>query len=39
MYTCNRCQTVVVFTDVSKGYFAYCPYHDEDVYSFEVSAK
>ena len=33
---CNRCDTNVDFTEVSEDYFAYCPTHDEDLYSFEV---
>ena len=35
-YRCNRCQAVVSFEAVSKGYFAYCQMHDEDLYQFET---
>jgi hypothetical protein len=33
---CGRCDTPVVFTDVSPNYFAVCPEHDEDLYSYET---
>jgi hypothetical protein len=33
---CKRCETPVVYENVSKGYFAICPSHDEDLYSFET---
>lgn len=33
---CARCLVEVVFQDVSDGYFAVCPNHDEDVYDFET---
>jgi len=33
---CNRCHTTVLFTDVSDGYFAQCPEHDEDLFQFET---
>jgi hypothetical protein len=33
---CNRCETPVVFKDVSPGYFAVCPNHDEDLYQMET---
>lgn len=33
---CNRCDTEVVFVDVSPDYFAVCPEHDEDLYQFET---
>ncbi len=36
MSKCKRCGTVVVFSDVSEGYYAVCPYHDEDLFEFEV---
>jgi len=36
MYVCNRCNTPVVFEDVSPGYFAVCPEHYEDLYKFET---
>jgi hypothetical protein len=32
---CNRCYTPVEFIDVSPGYWAVCPEHDEDLYSIE----
>jgi DNA-directed RNA polymerase subunit RPC12/RpoP len=32
----NRCHKPVLFTEVSKGYYAQCPECDEDVFSFEV---
>jgi len=33
---CSRCATPVVFDEVSDGYYAVCPQHDEDVYQFET---
>jgi len=33
---CSRCQTPVVFDNVSSGYYAVCPNHDEDLYEFET---
>jgi len=36
-YVCNRCNTPVIFETVSKGYFAVCPKHDEDLYEIECS--
>ena len=33
---CARCETPVSFTDVSSGYFAVCPQHDEDLFQFET---
>lgn len=33
---CCRCETPVSFEDVSQGYYAACPAHNEDLYSFEV---
>lgn len=33
---CVRCGTFVVYTDVTPGYYAVCPKHDEDLYQFEV---
>ncbi|CAH7265385.1 hypothetical protein VCHA53O466_320041 [Vibrio chagasii] len=35
---CDRCNTPVVFTDVSDGYYAVCPNHDEDLYKIEVKS-
>jgi hypothetical protein len=35
-FHCARCLTPVVYTNVSEGYFAVCPEHDEDLYSIEV---
>ena len=32
---CNRCDTPVEFDDVSPGYWASCPEHDEDLYKVE----
>jgi len=34
--TCLRCGTGVSFENVSEGYFAVCPKHDEDLYEIEV---
>jgi hypothetical protein len=34
--TCLRCGTAVSFEDVTEGYFAVCPNHDEDLYEIEV---
>ena len=36
---CARCETPVEFGEVSKGYFAVCPVHDEDLYEFETTLK
>jgi hypothetical protein len=36
VFVCRRCETPVVFDDVSEGYFAVCPEHDEDLYVFET---
>ena len=36
MFICRRCETPVIYTDVSKGYFAVCPEHEEDLYMFET---
>ena len=36
IYRCNRCHTMVEHEEVSNGYFAYCPSHDEDLFSFET---
>lgn len=36
MEVCRRCQTPVVKWGVSKGYYAVCPAHDEDLFTFEV---
>lgn len=36
MIVCIRCNTPVVFEQVSAGYFAVCPQHYEDLYKFET---
>ena len=33
---CARCGAEVIFENVSKGYFGYCPNHDEDLFEFET---
>lgn len=35
---CRRCNHQVIFDGhmVSSGYYAYCPWHDEDLYSTET---
>jgi hypothetical protein len=33
---CARCKTPVMYIDISPGYYAVCPEHEEDLYSFEV---
>ena len=33
---CNRCDTPVSFDDVSPGYWAVCPQHDEDLDKWEI---
>jgi uncharacterized paraquat-inducible protein A len=33
---CSRCFTTVSFEEITDGYYAYCPRHDEDLYSFEI---
>lgn len=33
---CVRCKTTVVFDNVTEGYVAVCPEHDEDLLSFEI---
>ena len=33
---CSRCETPVVFENVSKGYYAVCPWHEEDLFEFET---
>lgn len=33
---CDRCLTPVSFQNVSDGYDAYCPYHDEDLLKVEI---
>lgn len=35
--TCRRCGTFVRFDEVSDGYYAYCPQHDEDLYKGECN--
>lgn len=36
MVICKRCHTPVVFTNVSEGYYAVCPTHDEDLFMIET---
>lgn len=36
---CRRCGTPVSYDDVSPGYFAVCPEHDEDLYLIETVAR
>ena len=36
---CNRCGTLVSFDDVSLGYWAVCPKHDEDLFMIECEIK
>ncbi len=36
MIVCHRCKTQVSFDSVSRGYYAVCPNHDEDLYYFET---
>lgn len=36
MLACVRCGTQVSFENVSEGYYAVCPSHDEDLYKIEV---
>lgn len=33
----TRCHNPIVFTEVTKGYYAQCPNCDEDVFQFEVN--
>jgi ribosomal protein L37E len=33
---CRRCGELVSLTNVSADYFAYCSFHDEDLYEFET---
>lgn len=33
---CSRCETPVTFENVSEGYYAVCPWHEEDLYEFET---
>jgi hypothetical protein len=37
MRVCSRCETPVEYENVSSGYYAYCPSHDEDLYQFETN--
>lgn len=37
MKLCKRCGTPVSFDEVSDGYYAVCPQHDEDLYEFETT--
>lgn len=32
----RRCETPVAFENVTDGYYAVCPQHDEDLYHTEV---
>ena len=36
---CNRCDTPVSFDDVSPGYWAVCPKHDEDLFMIECKVE
>ena len=36
MIICQRCGTKVSFKNVSEGYYAVCPAHDEDLYEIET---
>lgn len=36
---CNRCDTPVSFDDVSQGYWAVCPQHDEDLFMIECKIE
>ena len=36
MKYCLRCNSPVIFENVSAGYFCVCPVHDEDLYEFET---
>lgn len=36
MIVCRRCKTEVQFTEVTEGYYAVCPTHDEDLFTFET---
>lgn len=33
---CGRCESEVQFSEVSPGYFGYCPNHDEDLWEWET---
>jgi hypothetical protein len=35
---CVRCDTPVSYTNVSPGYYAFCPWHNEDLFHFEVTS-
>jgi len=39
MTACLRCGTKVSFENVSEGYFAVCPQHDEDLYEIETETE
>ena len=39
MKVCSRCDTPVIYEDVSQGYYAVCPTHDEDLYQFETKEQ
>ena len=36
---CNRCETPVSFDDVTQGYWAVCPQHDEDLFMIECKVE
>lgn len=36
MRKCNRCDTPVIYSEVSAGYSCACPSCDEDLYLFET---
>jgi hypothetical protein len=36
---CNRCNTPVSFDEVSSGYWAVCPKHDEDLLMIECKLE
>ena len=31
-----KCSEPVLFDEVTEGYYAYCPFCDEDLYTFEI---
>jgi hypothetical protein len=36
---CNRCNTPVSFDEVSPGYWAVCPEHNEDLFMIECKLE
>jgi hypothetical protein len=36
---CSRCDTPVEFDEVSPGYWAVCPSHDEDLFMIECKVE